>query len=323
MTSPQRPLSLYLRLALGIAGLSAATCIAIFILGFTGTPPFRFGDAARMSHLADVATISAAVSTLFALMVGAIAIIAVIVADRAETRAIEQIRIDVGRLWMALHSIRNRALLYTAPDLVRDDLFLFEEERKTIAGVVQGTTGFLIYTCQDRFRTEEDGIGTLTTDLAGLVDFLTLRPSGHPYFTQLAQRANTLSAKLSVLSDEDMAVMARAAQKMGRGLSHAREIAEKDEIGSFLNQMKDDAAAALPVPSRAEIAAFAERAQKRIGGQAGDLVRQMGANARDGGPREVELWHKLKAKLEESFTEDEVDGAAPDGSDEPSGPVMQ
>lgn len=291
------PLGTYLRLALIIAIVSVLTSALLLLFGLTPLGPMDPPEEDFMEHVGYVATLSAAVSGIFALMVGAVAIIAVIIAERAETRAIEQLKVDISRLWMTLHSLRNRGILYTSPEAVNGDIDLFAEEREALHSVLNSPTGFSLYAWQAKHS--ERGFKTLTADLAGLINLLTLKQDGgQALFNTISIRANKTADLVAALTDHDMAEMAAVVKKLGTGLDQARSVAQSDFIADFLREWVRSSNADLHPPSQKNIDDAAAVALRTIGGEADKTVRHFGEKAMTGDENDVATWHKLISKLD-------------------------
>lgn len=292
-----RPMSIYLWLALVVAGISVVASALILVLGIAGTWPFATSGDPLWNRIASISNLSAATSGIFALMVGAIAIIAVIVAERAETRAIEQLKVDISRLWMVLHTVRNRSLLYTNPKLINDGLDIFAAERQTLQDILSGPTGFSIYVWQA--RQQDKAFHDFTSGLAGLINLLTLAlgTDRTALFNSIAIRADKLSRLIAQITDANIADMAAIIGKLGSGLSLAQTVASSDEISHFIHDMDQGTKSRLDVPTAEEVEAAAQAAQRAIGGEAGSTVRHFGAKAMTGNVEEVATWHHLIAQL--------------------------
>jgi hypothetical protein len=291
------PLSKYLWLALGLAMASVVISSCILFIGLSPFGPIDPPAENIMEHIAQVATLSASVSSIFALMVGAIAIIAVIAADRAETKATEQLKVDVSRLWMALHSLRNRGLLYTSPQNVKTDMDLFEAERTTLSSVLNGPTGFSLNVWQAKHSSRN--FGTLTADLAGLINLLTLKTDQNPraLFNTISIRANKVADLVSNLTDKDITEMSMILQKIGTGLDQARAITQKDFIADFIRDFDKSTKEDLSAPTQEEVDDMANKALQIIGGQADKTVKHFGDLAIKGSNEDIASWHKLISKL--------------------------
>ncbi|WP_394220400.1 hypothetical protein [Alteromonas gracilis] len=269
----------------------------ILFIGLTNFGPLDPPTENTTEHISQVATLSASISNIFALMVGAIAIIAVIAAERAETKATEQLKVDISRLWMALHSLRNRGLLYTSPEEVRTDLDLFEAERSTLSSVLNGPTGFSMTVWQAKHSSRD--FGTFTADLAGILNLLTLKTGQNPQglFNTISIRANKTADLISNLTDKDISQMSSIVRKMGAGLDQARSVAQSDVIADFIREFDKSSKSQLPPPTQEQVNALADKALNTIGGKADETVKHFGERAINGNEEDVARWHELVSKL--------------------------
>ena len=151
----------------------------------------------RAAVASAIAAASAAVSTVFALVVGAIAIIAIIIADRSETKSVEQLKLDFAALGSTLLFLRDRAMLYTDPDAVNVDLDPFKGEREALTRILTSSTGFALYVWTKDARNEK--FTDLYSSLAGLVDVTTLdlRKNFQPVANLIKARSSEILRRLA------------------------------------------------------------------------------------------------------------------------------
>src|ERR1039457_104815 len=99
-----RPMKRYLIAALAVAFLSIVVA-SVVLSGLYGWNPIHLpfsppnpstGLSDRASYISAIASVSGAISSVFALIVGAIAVIAVIVSNQAESKSVEQLKLDIA-----------------------------------------------------------------------------------------------------------------------------------------------------------------------------------------------------------------------------------
>ena len=227
----------YLIAALVIAAISVATA-ALILSGLYGLNPFGLSivrGAAEARSVSDraavasaIAAASAAVSTVFALVVGAIAIIAIIIADRSETKSVEQLKLDFAALGSTLLFLRDRAMLYTNPDAVNVGLDPFKTEREALSRILTSSTGFALYMWSK--DTNNEKYDDLYFSLAGLVDVTTLDLDKHfqPVANMIFVRSAEILRRLVSIEVRQFKSMAGKLSRIGAGLIAASPALQKD-----------------------------------------------------------------------------------------------
>jgi len=175
-------------------------------------------------------------------------------------------------------------------------LDLFCDERETLHSVLNSPTGFSLYAWQAKHS--ERGLKTLTADLAGLINLLTLKSDGGPaLYNTISVRANKTADLISGLTDRDMTEMAAIVNKLGTGLDQARSLAQTDFIADFLREFDRSSQAGLSRPSQSHVEEAAAAALSSIGGKADKTIRHFGEKAMTGDADDIATWHKLISKL--------------------------
>ena len=307
-----------------VAAMLSVMCAALVLGGLYGWNPLRLTivlDAANAQSAADraaaisaIATISAAISTVFALLVGTIAVIAVIVAERSETKSIEQLKLDLAAAVSILVSLRDRSVLYTNPEAVDVSLDPFKMEREALAGILCSSTGFALYVWSMDRRNES--FKDIYHGLAGLIDSTTLDLRGNfqPVANHIFERSSLILADIVRLDEGHFKRMSRKLTRIGIGMRQAGEAVARDPISDFAESMRVDAVASIPPPTEEELAAIKKVAQERIGGKASETIEHFGRAAIEGGPEDRATFRKLvrQLKLTMERTEDVPTGAQQD-----------
>jgi hypothetical protein len=296
----------YLLLALIAALLSvvAAGLVLGVVFGFN---PLGLSILPNLGSVADtgeraavvsaVASLSAAISTVLALMVGAIAVTALIVSERSETRAVEQLKLDIASLATTLLSLRDRALLYTQPDAIDVTVDPFKAERTALSKILTSPTGLAIYwwSKQPTHKQHSD----LYPSIAGLVDLTTL--DLNRYFAEsiplITDRSQRLLARIGTIEERQFKEMCYPLSHLSDGLRHIRETVGSDDTSIFVDEWGKARAAAYRAPTEDELTILKNLADKRIGGQSADTVEHFGRAAITGSDEDREKFHTLITKL--------------------------
>ncbi|MGY4829508.1 hypothetical protein ACVNIS_13115 [Sphaerotilaceae bacterium SBD11-9] len=289
----------YLLAAVLVAALSLVLTL-MSLASLYGYNPFgldlvkHFG---KFSSLADttayvqaVAAIATAIATIFALVVGAIAIIAVIESERSEHKSVEQIKIDLATLGSLALALRNRAYLYTNVSAVDLEHDLFEEERNRLVAILASPSGLAIYLWP----------GDVFVELCGLVDCLTLKrepASIQAVLNLIAERASKVVETLSKVNEADFAVISKPLSRLGQGLAHAAQAMKDDVFSQLPTQMHAQHVSKLRAPTERELLLLMQMASSKIGGQAHKTVEHFGRLAMQGSADDRDTFHKLLRQL--------------------------
>jgi len=296
----------YLIAALVVALLSVVAA-AMVLSGLYGFNPLKLtivsqaGDVTSVSDQAAIvsaiATASAAVSTVFALIVGTIAVIAVIVAERSETKSIEQLKLDFAALGSTLVSLRDRGFLYTNPDAVDVGLDPFKPERESLARILTSSTGFALYVWSKEPCNKE--FADLYSSLAGLIDVTTLdlRKQFQPVANLIIRRSAEILRRLASIDESQFKAMSRKLGRIGAGLRQASVALQRDILDSFEQDFSESQGQAFRPPTEAELTRLQRMAQEKIGGKSAEIIKHFGRAAIQGTPEDRRKFHSLIRQL--------------------------
>ncbi|HET7792195.1 MAG TPA: hypothetical protein VFL64_02315 [Rhizobacter sp.] len=289
----------YLLAAVLVAALSLVLTL-MSLASLYGYNPFgldlvkHFGQfttlADTTAYVQAVSAIATAIATIFALVVGAIAIIAVIESERSEHKSVEQIKIDLASLAGLALALRNRAFLYTnvsAMDLEQD---VFAEERTRLIAILTSPTGLAIYLRP----------GELFLDLCGLVDCLTLkREQGtiQAVLNLIAQRASNVIQTLSGVSEAEFESISKPLSRLGQGLAHAAQAVKGDPFSQLQADMQEHHLSKFRAPTEREILLLMQMASSQVGGEAHRMIERFGRLAMHGSAQDRANFHKLVSQL--------------------------
>jgi uncharacterized phage infection (PIP) family protein YhgE len=296
----------YVKVVLALAIVSFA--IALFVLGgLFGFNPLhlsivdRLADATNPGDEAAVVSaltgLSAAISTVFALAVGVIALMALIASEKSETRAIEQLKLDIASLASTLVSVRDRALLYTQVESINLELDPFAPERKALTKILTSPTGWAIHSWSHERGNEK--YDDLFVSIAGLVGVTTLDISQarQAVINKLAERAMKVFDQLCSIEDDDFKKMSGALTHLSDGLSKACITLKTDKLAELQRQITEEQAKSYRAPTEEELAKLMKQADSTIGGASGSVVEQLGRAAIEGSPEDRERFHQLLQQL--------------------------
>jgi hypothetical protein len=298
----------YLIAALVIAAISVATA-ALILSGLYGLNPFGLSivrGAAEARSVSDraavasaIAAASAAVSTVFALVVGAIAIIAIIIADRSETKSVEQLKLDFAALGSTLLFLRDRAKVYKDkdPDLVNVDLDPFKAERQTLSRILTSSTGLALYVWSK--DTKDKQYDDLWSSLADLVDVTTLDLHKHfqPVANLILERSAEILRRLVSIKPRQFKSMAANLSRIGLGLVIASPALV---VATFATPDQDVSAATdagFRAPTEAELTRLKQIAAEKIGGKSAEVIEHFGRAAIEGTAGDRRRFHSLVSQL--------------------------
>jgi hypothetical protein len=296
----------YVQAALALAVVSFALAVLV-LSGLFGVNPLQLSVVDRLSDaetstdesaaVQAVTAISVAISTVMALALGSIAVIALIVAEKSETRAIEQLKLDFAALASTLVSIRDRSLLYTNPGLIHLELDPFRPEREALAKILTSPTGWAIQAWSHREGDEE--YDELYPDLAGLVDVMTLdlARNRQAILDMLAERSVAILDRIVSIEERDFKQMSAALSRLSEGLSRASTVLRTDKLAEFQRQRTAAEMASYRAPTEEELTKIAELADQRIGGEAGKTLEALGRAAIDGSPEDRRTFHRAITQL--------------------------
>lgn len=298
----------YVRLALLFVGLSLAMAVLV-LLGLYGFNPLNLSivdtltnattPADEAAGVSAVTGISVAVSTLFALVLGVIAIIVLIESERSETRAVEQLKLDVASLASTLRLVRDRALLYTQTDAVNWSLDPFSAEREALSKILTSSTGWALYSWGH--QKDNKKFTGLFAGFAGLVDLTTLdlERFAQPILNRLVERSSKLFEEVTSIEEEDFKRMAGALSHLSDGFSAARiaEVRSGDILDGFVEEKVAADASSYRAPTEDELKRLIERADRVIGGEAGKTIDTFGRLAIEGSDKDRENFHRLISQV--------------------------
>jgi hypothetical protein len=313
--------SKYLNAALVLAAISVVA--AVLVLGLILVNPFEVAADASAGERANVvsaiAAVSAAVSTVIALAIGAIAVIALIVSEKSETRAIEQLKLDVAAMASTLISIRDRALLYTNVGAVNWAGDPFRPEREALTRILTSSTGWAIHAWSHTKGNEK--FDEVYPTIAGLVDVTTLdlNRNTQAIVNLLAERAVHVFDQLCAIEERDFRRMSETLSRLSDGISEACAILQTDRLGELQRMMTTAHLETYRAPTEAEVQRAAELASEGIGGEAGKTVQELGSKAMTGTPEDRRLFHRLVEQLL-GTTLDELGQSSTDPSAAPQTP---
>ena len=276
----------YLKAALGLAGVSIL--LAVVVLGLLFLDPFQLGPNAvpadRMGAVAAIAGVSSAISTVIALVIGAIAVTALIVSERSETRATEQLKLDFAGLASTLIALRDRALLYTNVEMIDTTLDPFEHEREALTKVLTSSTGWAIHAWSHEKGNET--FDDVYPGLAGLVDLTTLEldQNRQGVINAIAARSVGVFDQICSITEPDFRRMSTALNRLSDGVSRACVTLQTDRLAELQHAITKAEAESYRAPTEHELAQLMALADERIGGEAGTTVEHFGRQAIDDAP---------------------------------------
>jgi hypothetical protein len=295
-----RSVTVFLWAAFAVMTVAVIISTSVILFGLHHVGIFSSSGEFLYDNVNSISALSTAISTIFALIVGTLAILVVISNERAETKTVEQLKIDISSLWMTLHNLRNRAILYTSPDLVDDSKDLFENERRRLTEIITGSTGFALYLWQATIIDKDQQETTI--DVAGLINLTTLalRKSSDrvPIFNAIAHRAYQASSRLASVGDPDIRRMARFLARLGKGLDQAKNAAEKDKLSAFLKDWRQREDDELSMPTEDFVERVLTRARQKIGGKADETMMHFLSKARSGDRGALRNFYQLVEKLD-------------------------
>ncbi len=294
-----RSVTIFLWVAFGVMAAAVVVSATVLSFGLLRVGVFSSNGEFLHENVNSISALSTAISTMFALIVGTLAILVVITNERAETKTAEQLKIDISSLWMTLHNLRNRAILYTSPELLDNSADVFEDERGRLTEIVTGSSGFALYLWQA--TTADKGLRETTADIAGLINLTTLSLANTnkrvPILNEIAHRADQASGRIATVGDTDVRKMARFLSRLGRGLDQAKSAADSDIISSFLKDWRQQADDKLSFPSEDFVERVVARAREKIGGKADETVMHFVREARSGDRGALRNFYKLVQEL--------------------------
>lgn len=291
----------YLKLAIGIAIASIIISGGILL---TTWPDIAhvFSEADHLRKIELISGISTAISAIFGLLIGSIAIIAVIVAQKSENISIESLKLDLIALVSALLSIRNRCYLYTNPALINYNLDLFEKERTHLQSFIGSSSGYALYIWN--LQTKRIEKLDINIELSSLIDFLTLHLSENttvPILNTIALRCQKLLNLLTEIDDRDFKQISANLHKIGNGLNHVKSpISTNDTFSTLGNDMindEDEQIEALELPADEFVQKVIDNANKKIGGKAEETVMHFLNEAKAGNKKSLALFYKMVNQL--------------------------
>ena len=253
----------------------------------------------QAAYVQAIASVASAIATSFALIVGAIAIIAVVENEKSEHKAVEQTKVDFASLASLALTIRNRAFLYTNPKIVDREIDLFGQERQRLVEILCGPTGLAISLWRKKDEHQELTNSDLFVTLCGLVDSLTLDRTENlqDVLFHIAKRAGGAVIQLSTVDEGDFSTITKVLSDMGKGLKYAAELVRNDPFAILLRSMNEARDSGYRAPTQDEVDILVALAQDKVGGKSGDLVRSFGDKAISGTNKDRASFHKLIDQL--------------------------
>lgn len=297
----------YLLAAVIVAALSLVLTL-LSLASLYGYNPFALSLVKQFDEvktLADasayvqaVSAVATAIATIFALIVGAIAIIAVIESEKSEHKSVEQIKVDFASLGSLLLSLRNRVFLYTNTSVIDLDSDIFQDERQKLVSIMTSPTGLAIYLWSgDKNRMTQNDV---FSELCGLIDCLTLKlESGtiQGVLNLVAQRASEIVQNLSKVTEAQFKQMSKPLARLGDGLEHAARAVQSDPFAELQRDIDARRLAQFRAPTQQEVEALMQLAASKIGGQADKTVEHFGKEAMRGSDQDRANFHRLVRQL--------------------------
>lgn len=286
----------YLKIALSIAFLSILISGGVLLLLFF--PDIIKRDASSVSIITSIST---AISAIFGLVIGTLAILALINAEKSESKSIEKLKIDLASITNTFITLRNRSFLYTNTEIIDYSLDVFSEERKILLTFLNSPSGFALFIWSGKQKKIEDFQSSIL--LCGLVDILTLKIIDNPQgvLNDIIFRTSKLISKNSQISEKDFKDMSKYLNQLGEGLSYAQKSIENDIFSSFAKDFEKDLttkeAEKLKIPSEDQIDEILKRADEKIGGKSKETVLHFLNKAKKGGEKELLMFFKLIREL--------------------------
>lgn len=291
----------YLKLAIAIAVASIIISGGILLTTWPDMAHI-FSEADHLRKIELISGISTAISAIFGLLIGSVAIIAVIVAQKSENISIESLKLDLIALVSALLSIRNRCYLYTNPSLINYNLDLFENERAHLQSFIGSSSGYALYIWN--LQTKRIDNLDINIELSSLIDFLTLSVSENtavPIFNTIALRCQKLLNLLTEIDDRDFKQISANLHKIGNGLNHVKSpISTNDSFSTLGNDLlkdEDKQTESLQLPSDDFLQKVIANANKKIGGKAEETIMHFINEARTGNKKSLDLFYKMVSQL--------------------------
>lgn len=289
----------YLKFAIVTACISILVAGGILSFAIKELKNIGIGGTAA-EHIGAITNISMAVSAVFGLIIGSIAIIAVIEAEKSEVKAIESFKLDLVGLVNTLYGLRMRCLLYTAPDQVDYALDVFRVEKEKLQSFMYGSSGYAL----NLWALDTKAIADLepNTQLSSLLNWMTLGMSQKPQvaLNQIMFRSQDMLHQLTRINDGHLKQIHRNIKRVGRGLDEVRALLEHDTFFQFIEDFKKDGearASNLVMPTEAELDAVLKRADEKIGGKSRETIMHFINEARAGKNESLATYYELVRQL--------------------------
>lgn len=292
-------MSKYLKLAIVIAIASILISGGI-LLTILRDISFLTDDPNPIDRILSITQISTAISAIFGLIIGSIAIIAVIEADKSEVKAIESFKLDLIALVNLLYCIRNRCLLYTNTTIIDYRIDLFQKEREQLQKFLGSSSGYALHLWVLE-KKAIDGLD-INTDIASLMDFMTLELESNPQpiLNELAIRSHQLIEKLTYIDDKNLKSIYGNIRKIGNGLNSVRTIIETDTFKPLLDDMiseRETDKENLPMPTDDYLQKVLNSARIKIGGQSEKMILDLIQKHKDGDKKSLWYFYELIRQL--------------------------
>ena len=253
-------------IVLALSILSLVLSLALLI------DPFHFAN-----ELNERASLSQAVSTALALLLGTIAVVITVSTSRGEFRAQETLREDLAKLAATLHVALNKSLIVRGDNVEVS----FDKERDSIGGFLVSTSGFAMI-CWIGKKSAKAGKHrepwrSFILQLSHLS-----RGNDRETLSAVQRSAVELIELLEELSESDVKEMASFLGDLGRSMTHYQSANTAHPVLEVHRREAEEArSSAPPLPPDDVLAVALKVAESKSAGLA-DEIRQAIASARSG-----------------------------------------